>query len=318
MPWTVDDVERHNKGLTAKQKRQWVHVANGALEAGDDDGTAITKANGVVKKSRIQEHIEGLLYKKISAMIETVVMQQIASVFEGALDNQPEGVLKQHGWKATNKAGDRTIYTHPTKQGHEIHVDSHGGFRHYDGDKCLQAGFTGEKLRKHLGEAALMEADPRPRVEKDINGKPVIPNKAQYHQYFSDMHHEHIKRHLSDAKTRWAQAAKEHEAAKAAAEASRSKADKERALHAHAHLKAIGAEMSAGNAVLKMKQKKLKQKSLATKKFKKGYKSKAGLVKTGSQMLFGKSKMATSIAKHISDRLLQRHLDKINKQGEKP
>lgn len=58
MPWTEDDVERHNKGLSAREKRQWCHVANGALESGDDDGTAITKANGVVKKGRISESEE--------------------------------------------------------------------------------------------------------------------------------------------------------------------------------------------------------------------------------------------------------------------
>lgn len=28
MPWTTKDVDRHKKGLTDKQKRQWVAIAN--------------------------------------------------------------------------------------------------------------------------------------------------------------------------------------------------------------------------------------------------------------------------------------------------
>lgn len=128
MPWTVKDVERHNKGLSAREKRQWCHVANGALESGDDDGTAITKANGVVKKGRIESHTEALLYKKASRLIELVRMQEIA---------------------------------------------------------------------------ALMEADPRPRVEKDHQGKPVIPTREQYAQYFQDMQAKYIQAALEKAHELW-------------------------------------------------------------------------------------------------------------------
>ena len=180
MPWKESDVEKHFKGLSPREKRQWCHVANGALESGHDDGTACHMANGVVKKNRIVSHTESLLYQKAIAMIEAVRMQEVAAVFEGALDNEPEGVLEKHGWKQTSKKGDRKIYTHPKKTGHEIHVDSHGGWRHYDGENCLRAGFTGEKMRKHLGEELLLCSDPMPRVEIDHMGKPVIPNHQQY------------------------------------------------------------------------------------------------------------------------------------------
>ena len=56
MPWTVDDVERHIKGLTDKQKRQWIHIANSVLSrceiAGESDceGKAVRQANGTVSK----------------------------------------------------------------------------------------------------------------------------------------------------------------------------------------------------------------------------------------------------------------------------
>lgn len=50
MPWSKDDVpEKTKKAKTDKQKRQWVHVANNALKEGDSEGTAIRKANGVIK-----------------------------------------------------------------------------------------------------------------------------------------------------------------------------------------------------------------------------------------------------------------------------
>jgi hypothetical protein len=59
MPWTADDAHKHNKGLTAKEARQWAAVANSAYENcmknGGSDETcapkAIRMANGVVKKS---------------------------------------------------------------------------------------------------------------------------------------------------------------------------------------------------------------------------------------------------------------------------
>lgn len=56
MPWTVADVEEHKKGLTDKQKKQWVRIANSVLKRclakGGTDETcaadAIKQANGAV------------------------------------------------------------------------------------------------------------------------------------------------------------------------------------------------------------------------------------------------------------------------------
>jgi hypothetical protein len=50
MPWTVDDVERHNKGLSDSKKKRWVAVANDVLERTGDEGRAIATASGVVKE----------------------------------------------------------------------------------------------------------------------------------------------------------------------------------------------------------------------------------------------------------------------------
>ena len=59
MPWTAEDVERHNAGLSDKRKRQWVAVANSTLASCLKDGgeqkeceaKAVRIANGAAKKS---------------------------------------------------------------------------------------------------------------------------------------------------------------------------------------------------------------------------------------------------------------------------
>ena len=59
MPWTVKDVEKHNKGLTDAQKKRWVEVANLTLEncrkkgGKDCDAFAIRQANGVVANTEM-------------------------------------------------------------------------------------------------------------------------------------------------------------------------------------------------------------------------------------------------------------------------
>jgi hypothetical protein len=66
MPWTTSDVDRFKKGLSARQKRQWVEVANSALSScmkkgGSENScaaSAIRQANGVVGKPSNNELLE--------------------------------------------------------------------------------------------------------------------------------------------------------------------------------------------------------------------------------------------------------------------
>lgn len=59
MPWNISEVEKHKKGLTDKQKKQWVAIANSALQKCLDEGgdqktcevSAIKQANGIVGNS---------------------------------------------------------------------------------------------------------------------------------------------------------------------------------------------------------------------------------------------------------------------------
>jgi uncharacterized protein YdaT len=62
MPWTVADVDRHKKGLSAEQKKKWVSIANAVLKDTGDEGRAIRIANSKVNEdvdilSKIDEFI---------------------------------------------------------------------------------------------------------------------------------------------------------------------------------------------------------------------------------------------------------------------
>jgi HK97 family phage prohead protease len=62
MPWTKDDIEKFNKGLTDDQKDKWLAIANSAYESCIKDGgsdescaaSAIKQANGAVKNERFE------------------------------------------------------------------------------------------------------------------------------------------------------------------------------------------------------------------------------------------------------------------------
>lgn len=63
-PFTTKDANKHKKGMTAKQARQWAHVANSAynecIKGGGDpkecEGKAIQRASGVVKKQQDERY----------------------------------------------------------------------------------------------------------------------------------------------------------------------------------------------------------------------------------------------------------------------
>ena len=54
MPWTATDAESHTKKAdTPAKQKAWAEVANKALEAGDDDASAIKQANAAVAHMNI-------------------------------------------------------------------------------------------------------------------------------------------------------------------------------------------------------------------------------------------------------------------------
>lgn len=50
MPWSVDDVDAHVKGLTPSQKSAWVKIANDTLDRTKDEGKAIRIANAAAQR----------------------------------------------------------------------------------------------------------------------------------------------------------------------------------------------------------------------------------------------------------------------------
>ncbi len=89
MPWTEGDVETFNKGLTSKQKAQWVAVANSALATCLKDGrkdceaSAIKQANGVVAES-MHEHAS-LGEKLLEAVFEFDESATVRQTVQGFL-----------------------------------------------------------------------------------------------------------------------------------------------------------------------------------------------------------------------------------------
>ena len=213
MPWTVDDVEKHQKGLSDHQKKVWVAVANSVLAKTGDDGSAIRQANGAANRNEEELHLEAVLYAKAADMIEAIRLQETAN-------------------------------------------------------------FWGEV------RMALNESDPKPRVEKDINGKSVIPSAEQYRQYFEGMAASHIEQQLKSARTRWTAAAD----AKKVPE-----------------LKALKNEISAAAAVLKVKQHgEQKVKKAADKRQMARYKA----IHTSIKRIAGKNPFLHMIAKHVANHFI--------------
>jgi hypothetical protein len=90
MPWTTKDVEKHKKGLTTKQKKQWVAIANSVhtkcMSDGGGDSTcavsAIKQANGATMMNSIPTYenintdyeIRKATYHNESYLVVPVVM----------------------------------------------------------------------------------------------------------------------------------------------------------------------------------------------------------------------------------------------------
>lgn len=107
MPWTPAQAKQKYKGLTTKQADLWSKVANASLAAGDDDGTAIKKANGAVNRMRkaesyteaavllteIGRSISAANGKQIKAALKA--MQDAMEVIAPLIDNEEEEVAEE-------------------------------------------------------------------------------------------------------------------------------------------------------------------------------------------------------------------------------
>lgn len=94
MPWTVDDVEKHKKGLSDKAKKQWVRIANAVLKkclakGGTDEecaAKAIKQANGVVNtNTSTKEEYSSYSSKVLDYEAKLVVHQEKAHIIVPAV-----------------------------------------------------------------------------------------------------------------------------------------------------------------------------------------------------------------------------------------
>lgn len=83
MPWSVEDVESHKKGLSDKGKRQWVRIANSVLKREMKKGksekeaaaSAIKQANGVVNNNVAPDKCASYTTKQVDYDVQFTVHQ---------------------------------------------------------------------------------------------------------------------------------------------------------------------------------------------------------------------------------------------------
>jgi hypothetical protein len=152
MPWSISDVDSHKKGLTDKQKRAWVHIANAALrkckkDGGSDcDASAIRQANAAA--TRVSESgagsISDLLLEAASGYLPDSADGErfaeaalaISTSFEGIRQKVAEAVYSryrqtdlwpyvQHVWddKAVYCIGDKCYEVGYTVSGDDVSLD---------------------------------------------------------------------------------------------------------------------------------------------------------------------------------------------------
>lgn len=58
MPWTVEDVDSHKKGLSTAQKKRWVQIANGTLDSCETAGGKDCEALAIkVANSKVGQNL---------------------------------------------------------------------------------------------------------------------------------------------------------------------------------------------------------------------------------------------------------------------
>jgi len=139
MPWTISDVPRFKKGLTDKQKKQWVAIANSArkrcIENGGSekvcDASAIKQANGAVQTdmSNYAYYIQSNNYsirsetyqgKRNLVMPAVMMVEGVHNGSHGPILHTKEELEKfPEAWN-----GIPVMIQHPEKDGHSISANS--------------------------------------------------------------------------------------------------------------------------------------------------------------------------------------------------
>lgn len=178
MPWTVGNVDEHKKGLSDKQKAQWVRIANSALASclkkGGTDATcaasAIKQANGVVgtnsgnysvckNRQELEYDIEIKRHQGKAHLVVPVVM-----IVEGVLNGSHGPLLhlaEEFGKIPAVWNGIPVVINHPEEDGVNVSANAPDVI-----EKCVgrvyNAHVDGKKLKAEvwLDEDQLNEISP--------------------------------------------------------------------------------------------------------------------------------------------------------------
>lgn len=117
MPWTIDDVEQHKKGLSEKGKRQWMRIANSVLARCMKNGgteetcaaSAIKQANGVVQTNKFEPPQSGDAPEAVKAILDAAYTSCRTKWVEAHPNDKENASNKtscsQIAWGAVHNAG---------------------------------------------------------------------------------------------------------------------------------------------------------------------------------------------------------------------
>ena len=136
MPWNLDDVEKHKKGLTDKKKRQWLDTANSALQRCLDRGgneaecaaSAIRQANGVTGNMEVyfqisnNYRVQERQHQGRKHLVVPVVMmvEGVHAGSHGALLHR----IEEMGRYPASWNGIPVVVDHPSEDGQNISANS--------------------------------------------------------------------------------------------------------------------------------------------------------------------------------------------------
>jgi len=140
MPWSVGDVDSHKKGLTAKQKKQWVAIANSVLKKLMSEGkseeeaaaSAIRQANGAVKTNmesllHINTKEEGYAVKRRKFNGKDYMVIPVTMMVEGVHNGNHGSIfhsIDELGKVPESWNGIPIVINHPEKDGIAISANS--------------------------------------------------------------------------------------------------------------------------------------------------------------------------------------------------
>lgn len=139
MPWTIDDVDQHKKGLSNKQKARWVSIANSVLQKCMKDGgeektcavSAIKQANGTIQADSytvlVNEKLTSYVVQEKTHQERKHLVVPVVMIVEGVLNGSHGPLLhlvNEFGKIPESWNGIPVVINHPEQDGYSISANS--------------------------------------------------------------------------------------------------------------------------------------------------------------------------------------------------